>query len=113
MIRTVYLAGPYTGPDPEVNVTEAIRVAEAVSRMGFIPFVPHLFHYWNKVYPHDYGFWMRMDHEYIMRCDALLRFGRSPGANKEYEFAREHGKQLFNSLQELAQYYLENEQVPS
>lgn len=101
MIRTVYVAGPYSG-DTLLNVAAAIEVAEQVARMGLFPFVPHLFHYWGDVYAHDYEFWMEQDAEWLRRCDALLMFATSPGAERELVMAKSRSIPVFLTIQELA-----------
>lgn len=103
MIRTVYLAGPYSG-DEEHNTKVAIALADMASNYGFIPFIPHLFHFWNEQHPHDYEFWMRMDEMWISKCDALLYYEMSPGADRDVAVASRLGKPIFNSLAELIQY---------
>ncbi len=104
MIRTVYIAAPYTASnreDTEHNVQIAISVAEGLWRFGFHPFIPHLFHYWNKLYPHDYEFWMKMDQAWIRVCDAVLKVGTSPGVERDVEFAKYLGKPVFDRIQAM------------
>lgn len=106
MIRTIYLAGPYSNPDSDVrsaNVDIALATADAVSRLGLFPFIPHLFHYWDKQYHHDYEFWMNQDAVWIVRCDSMLLYAESPGALKDAEVAKQFDIPVYRSLQEVAQ----------
>lgn len=102
MIKTVYLAGPYSG-DTTGNVKAAIIVAEQVSRLGLHPFVPHLFHYWDQLYPHEYEFWMKQDALWIPKCDALFMYEESPGAWRDFNIALDYHIPTFITLQHLAQ----------
>jgi hypothetical protein len=101
VIRTVYLAGPYSDA-PEPNVKAALIVAEQVVRLGLYPFIPHLFHYWDQMFAHPYQFWMDMDEVWIKKCDALLLYAESPGAIRDAEVAWEHNIPVFHSVQHLA-----------
>jgi nucleoside 2-deoxyribosyltransferase len=84
----VYVAGPYTRPDPVSNVRATIPYAEAVREAGCTPLVPHLFMLWDLVSPHPYEYWTSMDMELLARCDALIRLpGESSGAEAEVNYA--------------------------
>lgn len=95
----VYVAGPYTNPDPVVNTRKAIEVAEALMVMsddGVTAFVPHLSLLYHFHHPHDLEWWYEYDLAMLRRCDALWRFpGESTGADREVEFARQTGKPVF------------------
>lgn len=87
----VYLAGPYTNPDPSINVNKTIAVAEELQDSGLVTcFIPHLTHLWHVVHPHeDVHHWYEYDLAMLARCDALYRIpGKSSGADAEVEFAR-------------------------
>lgn len=84
----VYVAGPYSGGDPVLNVRNAIAVADALLEAGFCPFVPHLCHGWHMVSPKAYEAWMAWDVAWLQKCDVLLRLpGKSPGADWEEHLA--------------------------
>lgn len=98
----VYIAGPYTKPNPEVNVANAIFMGDWVKALGHSVYIPHLTHFWEKQIHHDYEFWMQHDLEWMDVCDAILRLpGESTGADREVQYARDHGKQVFHSIYEL------------
>lgn len=100
----MYIAGPYTFPDPEGNTGKAILVADLLLDHGYIPFIPHLTHYWNQRWPHDYETWLAYAMAWLPVCDCLLRLGGiSPGRDREEDRARELGKPVFNSIPELLQ----------
>jgi hypothetical protein len=102
----VYVAGPYTKPDPCINTKEACEVANKLCDLGFIPFVPHLSHLWHLITPKPYEWWLKYDLEWLKSCDALLRFpGESSGADKEVEFAKELGIPVFHSLDTIQAYF--------
>jgi hypothetical protein len=86
----VYIAGPYTHPDPLVNTRRMIRVADALLRLPVTPFVPHLSLAWQLVRPRSYHFWLAYDLQLLVRSDAVLRVpGDSMGADAEVTQARQ------------------------
>ena len=102
MIKYIYIAGPYTLPDKEVNVKKAIEVANEVWEAGYFPYLPHLNHYWDLQTPHDYEDWLALDAEWLKQCDALIRIpGLSEGADYEVSLAEELGIPVYYSLDEM------------
>jgi nucleoside 2-deoxyribosyltransferase len=88
----VYLAGPYTEPDPVANTHRVLRIADALLEAGFTPFIPHLTLAWHLVSPKPYETWLEYDRELLARCDVLLRVpGYSEGAALESLFAECRG----------------------
>jgi len=80
----VYVAGPYTHPDPVVNTRMAIDAGEALVAAGFVAIVPHLSLFTHLVHPHDVDYWYEYDVRLMRRCDVMLRLlGPSFGADGE------------------------------
>ena len=91
----VYLAGPYSHPEPIANMRDAIELADRLFDCC-APLIPHLAGFWDLVSPRTYEEWLELDCQYLAVCDALLRFGGgSLGADKEVVLARELGKPVF------------------
>jgi nucleoside 2-deoxyribosyltransferase len=102
MSRYVYLAGPYTHPDPVENTNKTILVADALRDLGFVPFVPHMTLLWHMVKPHEPDYWYAYDLEWLAQCDVLLRLpGDSWGADEEVKFAIAHDIPVVRSVDEL------------
>jgi len=99
----VYVAGPYTNPDPVQNTHDTVLEAGRIIEEGRVtPLVPHLTLLWHLVEPRSLEFWYAYDLATLARCDAVLRLeGASTGADREVEFAREIGKPVFTSKAEL------------
>lgn len=95
----IYVAGPYTHPDPVANTHLALEAAERIMASGLgVPHVPHLTLAWHLVYPHEEGFWYGYDLHLLRRCDALLRLsGASKGADAEVVGAERLGIPVFFS----------------
>jgi hypothetical protein len=89
----LYIAGPYSSPDPVANTHVTITVATAVMEdTGYVPVVPHLTMLWHTVTPRPYEWWLVLDQYHLSRCDAILRLpGASSGADAEVELARAWG----------------------
>jgi hypothetical protein len=101
--KKVYVAGPYTRPDPCLNTNRAVHIAEELVAAGYVPFIPHLTHFWHTMVPHTYQFWLDYDMHWLQSCDAVLRFpGESSGADKEVVEADWLGIPVFHSIEELA-----------
>jgi hypothetical protein len=85
----IYIAGPYTHPDPVVNTRNAIKAGEEIIKLGHTPYIPHLTLLWHFLEPHSVEFWYNYDLEWLDKCDLLFRLpGESWGASKEEEYAR-------------------------
>lgn len=97
----VYIAGPYTNPDPVSNTRAAIRAGDDLLDVC-VPVVPHLSLLWHLVCPHDIEHWYEYDLAILARCDALLRLpGASSGADNEVAFAVENRLPVFMSVDAL------------
>lgn len=84
----IYVAGPYTLPDPVLNVRRACVVADELVKAGAAVFVPHLSMLWHLTSPASVGEWYQRDLDVLDHCDALVRFyGASVGADREWTAA--------------------------
>jgi hypothetical protein len=92
----IYIAGPYTLPDPVLNLHRALEVAEEVEHIGGAVLVPHLSMIWHIVSPDEEIVWYERDLQQMARCDAVVRFpGDSVGADKEVKEAERMGLPIF------------------
>ena len=86
----IYIAAPFTQPDPIANTHAVIRIADSLLDAGFTPLIPHLTLAWHLVSPKPYDIWLAYDRHLLARCDVLLRVpGYSQGATQECTFADE------------------------
>lgn len=98
----VYVAGPYTKPDPVENTRNALLVGERLYAAGLMPIVPHMSLLAQIVTPHPVDYWYEFDLHLLARCDMLLRLpGESVGADREVDFAVERGLIVFRSEKAL------------
>lgn len=98
----VYIAGPYTsGPAGTAgNVMIAIAASQRIADAGHVPFVPHLYHFWEAQNPNEYEFWMRLCLSWVDRCDVLVRLpGASPGADREMEAMWNKGGAVYGDVE--------------
>ena len=105
----IYVAGPYTGStleEIEENVKKAMEAGLKIWKKGHFPYIPHLTH-WPDILSRELG--IEMDWEdymnwhapWVDHCDALFLLAESKGALLEYNRAKEEGKAVFHSLDEI------------
>lgn len=94
----VYIAGPYTRPDPIINTRRAVKAGMRLYKANLAyPVIPHLTMLTHLLDPQDVEFWYEFDLHALARCDAVLRLrGESTGADREVRFALEHGISVFD-----------------
>lgn len=102
----VYVAAPYTRPDPVENTHLLIAQVDQIAEEGIVtPIAPHLTLLWHLVRPRTIDFWYAYDLATVARCDALLRLpGDSTGADNEVNFAEERGIPVFRDKADLYQW---------
>jgi len=104
----IYVAGPYTSA-PLDNTLTAIDAADNLLRLGYVPFIPHLSHFWDERHPHEYDEWLGWCIEWVKCCDAILRLpGDSIGADIETELAAAIDIPVYESIEQLHQAMQEN-----
>lgn len=104
----VYIAAPYTNGGKLINTFVAIDAANKLMELGYIPFVPHLTHWWDEYTSKLYYEWLEYDLHWLERCDALLRLeGYSEGADQEVAQAQEWGIPVFHSIADLQKAHIQ------
>lgn len=94
----VYVAGPYTRPDPVKNTHDAIKLGLDIYDTGLAAVeIPHLTLLAHIVVPHtDVEYWYQFDLEKVLHCQVVYRMkGDSSGADKEVAFALENDIPVF------------------
>jgi len=91
--QLIYVAGPYTSPDPVANTHAVCRVAMAIyETTDWCPVVPHLSLLWHTVVPRPERHWLDYDLHLLRACDAIVRLpGYSAGADGEMAEAERIG----------------------
>ncbi len=94
--RLIYVAGPYTAPDPVRNTNSVCRVAMALyEQTDWCPVVPHLSLLWHAVVPRPERHWLDYDLHLLRSCDAIVRLpGFSLGADGEMAEAERVGLEV-------------------
>lgn len=102
-MKLIYIAGPYTKPDPTINTREAVLLGAHIrDAYKVLTFVPHFSHFEHLLQPRDYEYWMQLDFDWLRRCDALYRMpGESSGADREVQEASLAGIPVFFNMNEL------------
>ena len=105
MTIRVYVAGPYSGGEPEMNVRVAVLAGDELLNAGLVPFVPHLCHFWHYLCPRTYEEWMAYDLAWLEVCDCLLRLpGESSGADAEVAEMERLGKPVFHLIADVLEW---------
>lgn len=103
---TVYIASPYTKGDVAVNVKTQLDCADVLMDLGYAPFAPLYSHFQHMAHPRHYQDWIKVDLEWVLRCDCLLRLqGESSGADGEVKFALQNNIPVFFGIDELKKHY--------
>jgi len=98
----VYIACPYTLVNQNRYVRNSIHAAELVVKLGGLPFIPLLNHFWDMVCPHPYDFWLNYSIKWLEVCHIFFRIpGESKGADIEEEIAKRHGLTICRTVEEL------------
>lgn len=101
----VYVAGPYSDPDPhkvEANVSRAIAAGQVLAEAGYAPLVPHLTHYWHLQHPNEYAMWLAIDMPWLLAAHYVVRLvGKSGGADGEVLAARHAGIPVYDGVDEF------------
>ena len=88
----VYIAGPYSHPDPVLNTRNACQVADRLVEAGAAVIVPHLSLLWHAISPAPVDEWYRRDLDVLAHCHAVAWLpGASKGADAEVAFAENRG----------------------
>lgn len=85
----VFISGPYTKDTPEENIKVAIEVAEKLTKLSpnIFPYIPHLSHYWEKLHPKPWEYWVEHGKAFAEVCDIVFRIpGDSKGADEEVNY---------------------------
>jgi len=107
----VYVSSPYgrrrnlPEEDIERNVDFAIEVGRKLLLEGFIPVVPHAFHFLHKNWKDspEESTWLKLCLGLLDGCDIFLSLGDSYGCEKEKERALELGQPICYSIDEVKQ----------
>ena len=101
----IYVAGPYSKGNIIDNVGIAIKYTSELVDMGYAPFCPHLSHFVDLYDKKTWENWMKIDLEFLSRCDVLIRIpGESPGADIEVAEAVKAGIPVLNNLEEAEEF---------
>jgi len=105
----IYIAGPYTAATADQvhnNVNRAIDAGLVLFLKGHFPYIPHLTHFVDGRAAEtgiglEWTDYMKWDFPWLAACDALLYLKGSRGADLELEKAKELGKIVFLSIDEI------------
>jgi hypothetical protein len=104
----VYICTPYSS-NPEEGVKRSIDAYENLANLGYNPFNPLLFHYQNIVYQRPYDYWCKIDRQWLIECDCILRLpGESEGCDSEVDLAKRNGISVFYDIESLHKFYTES-----
>jgi len=105
----IYIAAPYsveTEKERVNNVESAIDAALALFQKGHFPYIPHLTHWVDKRAKETgatmkWDDYMRWHRPWLETCDAFLYLNSSKGADLELQMAKDLGKLIFYSIEEI------------
>jgi hypothetical protein len=99
----IYIAAPYTHPDPVANTHDAVRTGLYLrDRYDIAVIIPHLSLIAHLVDPRPDMYWYAYDLDILANCDGLIRLdGDSQGADREVAYADEHGIPVLDLRNEI------------
>jgi hypothetical protein len=105
----VFVTGPYSAPTEDgvrQNIQRAVDTGRIVFSKGYYPVVPHLLvrpYYDPTDDSGDFGYepLMKYTLALVPRCDMLLLYGHSPGADREWRLAESLGKPVYFDVRDL------------
>lgn len=103
MSSYVFVSGPlFSSGRVTDNVRLAVEAGDRLMDLGFKPFIPHLSVHADMIKPRPEPDWVRLDLDWLLRCDALLRLpGYSKHGDLEVDFAMRHFIPVYRSIEEL------------
>ncbi|NQU98328.1 hypothetical protein HQ533_02585 [Candidatus Woesearchaeota archaeon] len=100
----IYVAGPYTAKTRfglRKNIMRAIKTGIEISKLGYIPFVPHsALANWEKLGLSE-NECIALENDQVRKADAFFFIAPSPGTNNERKLALELDLDIFTSLDRL------------
>lgn len=101
----IYIAGPLSKGDRQVNVDNAVAVMARLIEAGHAPFCPHLSYYMPGAFVFPHETWLAVDLPWVAVADAVLRLpGPSVGADMEEDEAMRLGIPIYHDLDALLAY---------
>jgi len=105
----IYIAAPYSAETEEErrkNTEVVIDAAFALFQKGHFPYIPHLTHWVDKRakgtgVTMEWDDYMRWHRPWLEICDAFLYLNSSKGADLELQMAKDLGKLIFYSIDEI------------
>lgn len=89
-----------------MNVRKAYEIGNILLENGFAPYIPHSTHFWHMLFPKPWSYWLELDKEFLLICDAIYRInGESKGADLEIEFAKEYDIPQFDDITKLCKHF--------
>ena len=99
----IYIASAYTKGDVAINVRNVILMADELVKLGHIPYIPHLTHFWHLLSPKGVEFWYGYDLSFLEYwAEALLRLpNESDGADNEVRVAKYLNIPIYYGLEDI------------
>ena len=118
--KTIYISGPIgnggkCSPEQQLkNVYNGEELYGQLMAKGYSPFLPHLSYYPDKrwrdegvtKFMFDHNTWLNVDKQWVKRCKYFYYmlpeiYGESKGVRMELGWAKEWGKRIFTSIDEV------------
>lgn len=100
----LYVAGPYSAKTRfgrKRNIMRAVKIGIEVSKLGYIPFVPHsALQNWERLGLNEQQC-IALELDQLRKADAFFFIAPSPGTNNERRVALELKMSIFTSLEQL------------
>lgn len=106
MIKVFIAAPMYTSGTMGGNLRKVLTAARHLIAEGFLPFIPHLYFFWDLMDPQPRDYWLLLDGLWVEECDCVYRMnGESKGADAEVIRATRESMPVFYELGDVIAYY--------
>lgn len=104
-MKKIYVGGPFTGQEMR-NTHNAVEVGVKLIKLGFAPYIPHLYAFVDYLHPLGYEDCMNLCFEWLPICDALYVIRNSPGTDREIELAKKLNIPIFYNIDDILMHFM-------
>lgn len=109
--KYIYVCGPYSANKEdtiEENIEYANDIGIRLAKKGYIPFIPHtMMRNWEDIGKESKNYKVKREvisticHNWLYKCDSMLFFSQSSGADQERVQAEQLNIKIYNKIEDI------------